>query len=119
VLRDSLGQRLIDSCITQLKAQGPSRTCNESKEDEEESTDTRLAAQAHAITRAPFPSSHLARPDVVDFSEAVWALLEIVALAEIHGQIGDEAHQTRFHLPRPTAKVRASKPGPEHQAPNR
>ena len=24
--------RLIDSCITQLKAQGPSRTCNESKE---------------------------------------------------------------------------------------
>ena len=23
----------IDSCITQLKAQGPSRTCNESKEE--------------------------------------------------------------------------------------
>jgi len=30
------GMRLIDSCITQLKAQGPSRTCNESKEEEEE-----------------------------------------------------------------------------------
>ena len=29
--------RLIDSCITQLKAQGPSRTCAESKEEEEES----------------------------------------------------------------------------------
>jgi len=29
--------RLIDSCITQLKAQGPSRTCNESKEEEEDS----------------------------------------------------------------------------------
>ena len=28
--------RLIDSCITQLKAQGPSRTCNEDKEEEEE-----------------------------------------------------------------------------------
>ena len=28
--------RLIDSCITQLKAQGPSRTCNESKEEEKE-----------------------------------------------------------------------------------
>jgi len=28
--------RLIDSCITQSKAQGPSRTCNESKEEEEE-----------------------------------------------------------------------------------
>jgi len=27
--------RLIDSCITQLKAQGPSRTCNESKEEGE------------------------------------------------------------------------------------
>ena len=27
--------RLIDACITQLKAQGPSRTCNESKEEEE------------------------------------------------------------------------------------
>jgi len=27
--------RPIDACITQLKAQGPSRTCNESKEEEE------------------------------------------------------------------------------------
>jgi len=27
--------RFIDICITQLKAQGPSRTCNESKEEEE------------------------------------------------------------------------------------
>ena len=27
--------RLIDSCITQLKAQAPSRTCNESKKEEE------------------------------------------------------------------------------------
>ena len=27
--------RLRDSCITQLTAQGPSRTCNESKEEEE------------------------------------------------------------------------------------
>jgi len=26
--------RLIDSCITQLKAQGPFRTCNESNEEE-------------------------------------------------------------------------------------
>jgi hypothetical protein len=26
--------RLIDSCITQLKAQGPSRTSNESEEEE-------------------------------------------------------------------------------------
>ena len=27
--------RLIDSCVTRLKAQGPSRTCDESKEEEE------------------------------------------------------------------------------------
>ena len=27
--------RLIDFCITQLKAQGPCRTCNESKDEEE------------------------------------------------------------------------------------
>jgi len=27
--------RLIDSCITQIKAQGPCRACNESKEEEE------------------------------------------------------------------------------------
>jgi len=26
---------LIDSCITQLKAQGPARTCNKSKEEAE------------------------------------------------------------------------------------
>ena len=25
--------RLVDACITQLRAQGPSRTCNESKEE--------------------------------------------------------------------------------------
>ena len=27
---------IIDSCVTQLKAQGPSRTCNESKKEEED-----------------------------------------------------------------------------------
>ena len=31
--------RLIDSCITQLKAQGPSRTCNASKENKKEDAD--------------------------------------------------------------------------------
>ena len=34
--------RLIDSGITQLKAQGPSRTCNESKEEERNLGDRRL-----------------------------------------------------------------------------
>ena len=40
--------RLIDSCMTQLKAQGPSRTCNESKEEEEKIYPTRVAASASA-----------------------------------------------------------------------
>ena len=31
--------RLIDSCITQLKAHGPSRTCNEITEEEEETSE--------------------------------------------------------------------------------
>ena len=34
--RGGLVLRLIDSCTTQLKAQGHSRTCDESKEEEEE-----------------------------------------------------------------------------------
>ena len=34
--------RLIYSCITQLKAQGPFRTCNESKEAEEEAVVARM-----------------------------------------------------------------------------
>ena len=43
--------RLIDSCITQLKAQGPSRTCNESKEEEEEDTLASKENVANALTR--------------------------------------------------------------------
>ena len=31
----AFGFWLTDSCVTQLKAQGPSRTCNESKEEED------------------------------------------------------------------------------------
>ena len=44
--------RLIDSCITQLKAQGPSRTCNESKEEEGALTPTpEHAAAIHGVRR--------------------------------------------------------------------
>jgi len=39
--------RLIDSCITQLKAQGPSRTCNESKEEKEFEVEGVRRAQDH------------------------------------------------------------------------
>jgi len=53
--------RLIDSCITQLKAQGPSRTCNESNEEEEEGDlgtagRERLLGAVHRM-RAPGPTS--------------------------------------------------------------
>ena len=40
--------RPIDSCITQLKVQGPSRTCNESKEEEEKAASfSRAGAARH------------------------------------------------------------------------
>ena len=38
--------RLLDSCITQLKAQGPSRTCNESKEED---LSVRMMARAPVV----------------------------------------------------------------------
>ena len=34
--------RSIDSCVTQLMVQGPSRTCGESKEDDEEEEDPHI-----------------------------------------------------------------------------
>jgi len=43
--------RRIDSCITQLKAQGPSRTCNESKEEEKKGY--------HVITGRQVEGAHL------------------------------------------------------------
>jgi len=43
--------RLIDSCITQLKAQGPSRTCNESKEEEEDRRDNPRGVNGGLIFR--------------------------------------------------------------------
>jgi len=42
--------RLIDSCITQLKAQGHYRTCNESKEEEEEEEEA-AGAMAPSLRR--------------------------------------------------------------------
>ena len=43
---------MFDSCSTQLKAQGPSRTCNESKEEEEEEEIFGLSAPEHP---PPYP----------------------------------------------------------------
>jgi len=39
----------IDSCITQLQAQGPSRTCNESKEKEVQGTDRMMVPSAAGV----------------------------------------------------------------------
>jgi len=43
--------RLVDSCITRLEAQGPSRTCNASKEEEEEEFGNARAIAAVVRTR--------------------------------------------------------------------
>ena len=51
--------RFMHSCITQLKAQGPSRTCNESKEEEvSDSSGGQVRVVAAALRR----HSHGARP---------------------------------------------------------
>ena len=47
--------RLIDSCITQLKAHGPSRTCNESNEEEEACEQATLADYVGAPLNWHFP----------------------------------------------------------------
>ena len=49
--------RLIDSCITQLKAQGPSGTCNESKEEGEEETVSGFGSRGKGCWRASACSS--------------------------------------------------------------
>jgi len=53
--------RLIDSCITQLKAQGPSRTCNESKE-EEVMTDQVVRFEGRFLARSRRGGHALRRP---------------------------------------------------------
>jgi hypothetical protein len=55
--------RLIDSCITQLNAQGPSRTCNESKEEAEEAGASSLPRSSRydcrLLSQAPVLSGEL------------------------------------------------------------
>ena len=48
---------LIDSCITQLKARGPSRTCNESTEEEKE------GYRGTSLTRNTLPSRTTMGPE--------------------------------------------------------
>jgi len=51
--------RRIDSCITQLKAQGPSRTCNESKEEEDLTWSQRMSGPTSCV----FSPSQMRRTD--------------------------------------------------------
>ena len=53
--------RLIDSCITQLKAQGPSRTCNESKDERKEEVDQRGVVGRQEDPPRSVRCSHLKR----------------------------------------------------------
>ena len=56
---------LIDSCITRLKAQGPSRTCKESKEEEEEGSRSAPVPRSGRIrparVRCVFTNSHFGK----------------------------------------------------------
>jgi len=52
---------LIDSCITQLKAQGPSRTCNESNEEEEKKTQV-ISQKLHYLFLQPSSRRLLRHP---------------------------------------------------------
>jgi len=47
--------RLIDSCITQFKAQGPSRTCNESKEESHAAEEVDEWSRGIAACSSPEP----------------------------------------------------------------
>ena len=57
--------RLIDSCITQLKAQGPSRTCNESKEE--------VGMREGGACNPRVHRKRKDTPDLLDLYQSIWA----------------------------------------------
>jgi hypothetical protein len=66
--------KLMDSCITQLKAQGPSRTCNESKKEEEKKKDL-MRPDTSSCSSCPSRTSRSYLPIVVcGFRFWVWGL---------------------------------------------
>ena len=76
--------RLIDFCITQLKAQGPSRTCNESKEEEEDFTEIvfRVEGLGHLPSITPLETvttSHSVSFDPKSNQNTTVELLETLA----------------------------------------
>ena len=84
--------RLIDFCITQLKAQGPSRTCNESKEEEEEDI-----PEEASQTRMEWSDD----PDMIRFPSRVYTTAFTCGKIEIRlpGKVNSKSHGTRpVHL---------------------
>jgi len=61
-----------DSFITQLKAQGPSRTCNESKEEEERKVTCGLKSPATAVARRCIASSRPGESRINTGWSSVW-----------------------------------------------
>ena len=60
--------RLVDTCITQLKAQGPSRTCNESKEEEDEFAVSTVDRVQRFLAHKKATSPRFLRADLTDLS---------------------------------------------------
>ena len=67
--------RRIDSRITELKAEGPSRTCNESKEEEEEGSDNQ-AREWESILALP-QSRCLPIPSLTSSASLLLSSLEL------------------------------------------
>jgi len=74
--------RLIDSYITQLKAQGPSRTCDESKEEEEachagasSKSDSGVEALLNKAAKKDAPRPSLCQPGLGDMEHGLALLL--------------------------------------------
>ena len=55
--------RLVDSCITQLKVQGPSRTCDESEREEEGSRDRGDKVATRTFSWSPVETQTKLHPD--------------------------------------------------------
>ena len=74
--------RLIDSCVTQLKAQGPSRTRKESTEEEEEATTFQLYQEM--LFRGESLNFKILFADGGDGARGLWCLCHSLSLSLAH-----------------------------------
>ena len=72
--------RLIDSCITQFKAQGPSRTCTESKEEKLQDAHGvargRITSKLRDSPASPTPAHHPPTTYTRPPSAAAWIMVK-------------------------------------------